>query len=719
MFNQPVQIRRKWTINRTAVRITLLVLTSLLSLASLVLPVALRPTSFPLKVGDVAPQDIQASKALTYQSDLLTEQARRAAEEQVAPVYLPVDPGISRHQIEKMRVSLNYINTLRSDGFATLDQKISDLAAMSDLHLTTDTANQIVFLNENRWQVIQQESINVLEQDMRNAIREDRLTDARRDIPTLISFTLPQDQTAIITEIVTPFVVPNTLYSAEQTGSKKAEARKSVAPISRAFISGELIILRGQVITPQDWEALQKFGLIQPQSHNSDILAVGVLVVLLSGFVGMYFYRRRVPPMEELKGLGLICIFFLAFLVGARYLIPNRTVLPYLFPLPAFGLTIAALYNMEIGLILSLVLSILASYGLPNTLDLMLFYILTSLFGILVLGKARRIGSFSSAGIAVGITGIAVILAYRLNDSLTDLLGITTLLGAAVFNGVASASLTLLFQFLFAQVLGLTTSLQLLEISRPDHPLNQIILRNAPGTYQHSLQVANLAEQAAESIGADGLLTRVGAIYHDSGKAMNPLFFIENQIPGKINPHDDVDPATSAATIIQHVADGIQLARKHRLPPRLQDFISEHHGTLLARYQYARAIKLAGSTDLINAESYRYPGPRPRSRETALLMLADGVEARARAELPKDENELRTLIKSVFNFVESEGQLDDTHLTLRDLSLAADSFHRTLRNSYHARIKYPEIKTTPARPGLPFETPQPLPSSIPDPKNQP
>lgn len=717
MVTDPGKNKFHWEINRNAVRIALLVITSALTLASLILPVALRPTSFPLKIGDVAPQDIQAPHALTYESDLLTEDARRTAEQQIALVYLPIDPGISRNQLEKLRVALNFISAVKADGFASLDQKMADLSQMTDLHLSTDTANQVIFLNESRWQVIQQESINVLEQDMRNPIREDHLSDARRDIPTLISFTLPQDQAAIITEIVTPFVVPNSLYSQAQTDAAKADARKAVQPINRAFISGEMIVLRGQVITPQDWEALQKFNLIQPQNNNVDIVAVGVLVALLSAFTAIYFYRQRVPPMNELKGLGLICVTFLAFLIGARFIIPNRTILPYLYPLPAFGLTVAALYNLEIGMVLSLELSILSAYALPNTLDLMLFYILTSLFGILVLGKARRIGNFFSAGIAVGVAGMAVILAYRLNDQITDLIGIATLIGASLFNGIASASITLLFQFLFAQVLGLTTSLQLLEISRPDHPLMQLILRNAPGTYQHSLQVANLAEQAAESVGADGLLTRVGAIYHDSGKAMNPLFFIENQIPGKMNSHDDIDPTLSAATIIQHVPDGVLLAKKYRLPPRLRDFICEHHGTLLTRYQYSKAVEIAGSPDLVNPDQFRYPGPRPRSRETALLMLADGVEARARAELPKDEEELHDLIKGVISYYEREGQLDDTQLTLRDLNRVADSFSRTLRNAYHTRLKYPEIKSTPLRPGIPVENTKQISSSVPDSKH--
>jgi hypothetical protein len=282
-----------------------------------------------------------------------------------------------------------------------------------------------------------------------------------------------------------------------------------------------------------------------------------------------------------------------------------------------------------------------------------------------------------------------------------------TLIGAAAFNGAASASLALLLQYLFAQQLGLVTPLQLLEVSRPDHPLLQFFLRSAPGTYQHSLQVSNLAEQAAEAIGADQLLVRVGALYHDCGKAMNPQFFIENQLPDAINTHDNMDPLDAARTVILHVTDGLALARKHRLPSRIQDFISEHHGTLATRYQYNRAVEAAGGDpSKVDLNLFRYPGPSPQSRETAILMLADGTEARARAERPVDEAGLRALIHRVVDHCQQDGQLDATRLTLRDLHLITESFTSTLRGTYHSRIQYPKYdslsKEAPTQP-LPEE----------------
>jgi putative nucleotidyltransferase with HDIG domain len=317
---------------------------------------------------------------------------------------------------------------------------------------------------------------------------------------------------------------------------------------------------------------------------------------------------------------------------------------------------------------------------------------------MLALGKARRISVFLGSGITIGVSGIAIILGYRLPDSATDWIGIATLSGAALINGVGASALTLLLQYVFSNVLGTTTALQLLDVSRPDHPLLQKLLRNAPGTYQHSLQVANLAEQAAEAIGADSLLVRVGAIFHDCGKSKNPQFFIENQVQEELNPHDDIDPAVSSETIINHVKDGVEMAKKYKLPKRIIDFIREHHGTMYTHYQYAQAVKNTGDPESVDKKDFTYPGPRPQSRETALLMLADGTEARARAEVPKDEEELHALIETVFDFYEQNHQLDDTNLTLKDLEVVKDSFFRTLKGSYHPRVKYPALETSSTKP---------------------
>lgn len=683
----------RWYSHQSLLRIAILLGACVLSFAALVLPIAYRPSSYPIQPLDVAPQDIAAPGPLSYISEIATESERKTAEQAINPVYLPADPAIARRQIEKMRVALEFITATRQDAFATLDQKMNDLAAISGVEFSEDLRRQILALSDSRWVMVEDETLKVLEQIMRNSIRDDQIDAARRSVPTLISYALPEDLALVITDLVSPFLTANSLYSEEQTQAARTRAREAVEPVTRTFATGEIIVRRGQIITPIAWEALEQYGLVQPQRTYPDYIAAGALVAILAVFTMLYVRRRHNATLASPRNLVMITLTFLLFLFAARFLVPNRAVIPYIYPLAAFGLTVSTLFSLEVGLVFSLVLSILAAYGLDNSLDLTLYYALSSLCGILVLNKGRRVDTFFWTGMAIGAAGSGVILAYRLTDQYSDIVGIAQLIGASFLNGLASASIALLLQYLFSQVLGLTTALQLLELMRPDHPLLQLILRNAPGSYQHSLQVSNLAEQAAEAIGADPLLTRVGALYHDCGKAANPSFFIENQAQGNLNPHDDIDPSTSAATILKHVEDGVALARRYRLPPAVQDFIREHHGTLLARYQYARAVEAAGGdTTRVKEADYRYPGPRPRSRETALLMMADGVEARARAEMPKNEEELRALVKKVFDFLQKEEQLDDTRLTFRDLQLARETFVKALRNTYHPRIQYPELK---------------------------
>ena len=671
----------------------LLILVGLVSLAALIVPVAISPGALPLSAGDVAPRDLQAPEAIEYVSEVRTEEARAAAVRAIPQVYSPSDPSSARSQIERLRSALDYISLVRVDEFATPEQKFADLQSLSDISLEPETTRQILELSSARWDGIQQESLSVLEQVMRNTIREIDLQVIRRSIPSLVSLALTEEQAGLVSELVSAFIVPNSLSSPELTEAARQAAREAVKPVVQTYKPGEMVVAGGQVISPAQLEALEKLGLIEPNPQWQDFLGVTALVILTTSFVGLYFRRRNRPFLAEVRSLLLIAIVFIVFLVGARLSIPNRTIIPYLYPLPAVGLLLATLFSMETGLIFSLVISILAAYGLPNTLDLMPFYLLSSLTGVFVLGQARRFWAFFRAGIAITAAGIAAILAFRLPFTQMDWIGFVTLMGAALFNGFASASLTLVLQYFLAQILGLTTPLQLLEISRPDFPLLQFFLRNAPGTYQHSLQVANLAEQAAENVGADALLTRVGALFHDVGKAMNPAFFIENQAHGNINTHDELDPADSSAAITQHVLEGIKLARKYRLPRRIDDFILEHHGTMLTRYQYNQAVEAAGGDEsLVDAENFRYPGPSPRSRETAILMLADGTEARVRAGRPANEEDLRAIILSTVEHVQASGQLDNTQLTLSDLNKIADSFVTTLRGSFHPRIEYPKAK---------------------------
>jgi putative nucleotidyltransferase with HDIG domain len=683
-----------WSDRHSKYPLLILIITSIFSLAAMVFPIAIRPATYTLNAGEVVFQDIQAPRTLTYESEVYTEQARIEAEGKVSAVFLPADPLITRSQIDRLQRALDYIGIIRNDSYADRNQKMDDLSMIEGVALDSTLDQLILDMSDAKWETTKQECLRVLELSMRNSIRPNNVFEAQRNVPTLVSFSLPADQSAIVTKIVPPFIAANSLYSEEDTRVAKKSARDAVAPVMVKYVTGQAIVSRGQVITPAILEALEQYKLIRGKNDSQSIIASVALVFALALFVSLYYKKIHPPSLSNNRTIFVIAACFLVFLISARLLTPNRTIFPYLFPIAAFGFTLSSLFSLELGILFTFILSVLSAYGLTFGLEITLFYILSSFIGMLILGRGRHIGSFFWAGVASSGVGMAVILAFRLPNTITDTIGIVTLLGAAIFNGMASASVTLLLQFLFAQILGLTTGLQLLDLSRPDHPLLQLVLQKAPGTYQHSLQVSNLAEQAARVVGADALLVRVGAFHHDAGKVTNPSFFIENQVVGNLNPHNDLDPRECSKTIIQHVTDGVMLAQKYGLPARIQDFIREHHGTLVTRYQFTHALQLAAENhEQVNIDDFRYPGPKPQSRETAILMLADGCEARARAELPSNEKAIEELVRSNIDQIVRDGQLENTDLTMRDLNLIAESFITTLKNSYHPRILYPRYDT--------------------------
>jgi putative nucleotidyltransferase with HDIG domain len=682
-------------------RAFLMVAVSLIAYAGLVLPLSLRPPAPPLKAGDVAPIGMQAPRDFEYVSQVRTEQARATAEKAVLPVYTAPDPAVARKQIGQLRSVLQVMTTVRTDTVATGAEKAASLASMGQLDLKPEDIERILALPESRWNAIQTESLRVLEQVLRTSVRAENLDLVAGDVANRVSLALNEQDAGLVTVFVKAFIVPNSQYSQDLTTQAQQAARDAVQPVVRSYKAGETIVAAGDIISEADMEALQELGLIETTQPVENFLSAGALVLSGAAFLSMYFYRRpRMAFLTDSRSLIVLAFVILVFLLTARLVVPNRTIVPYAFPLPALGLILGTLFGMDAGIVISLVVCVLASYGLSNTVVLLPYYMLATLCGAAMLGQARRFWAFFRSGVTIALVAIGMILAYRLTQGSLDIYGMATLVGAAAFNGLASAALALLLQYLLAQYLSLPTALQLLEISRPDFPLLQEFLRKAPGTYQHSLHVANLAEQAAERIGADPLLTRVGATFHDIGKSVaDPSFFIENQVPGNLDTHADLSPEEAAASIIRHIHDGVALAHKYHLPRRIDDFILEHHGTMLTRYQYNQALERAGGdASKVDIEKFRYPGPRPRSRETALLMLADAAEARSRAENPESDEKLREIVRSVIERVEREGQLDNTQLTLHDLNLVTDSFVTTLRGTYHPRIQYPAAEVPASAP---------------------
>lgn len=698
-----IPLGRRLRSNRRWVNRVIFAVTVLLTLLAFLIPFLTSQQTGSLTVGAVAPQDFQAPYSDTFESQTLTQQARQRAAQSVLPIYLPPDPSITRNQVELQQSVLHYIDLVRSDAYADTGQKISDLGAVQGVDLNQQMASGILGLSDARWQRVQQEAVNLLQGAMRNPIRESDLNSVLASLPSMVSLDLSDQETAIALTLTRPFVAPNSLYSPDQTQAAREKASAAITAVTQSYAQGESIVRSGEIITPQAMEALNHYNLIQNAPTWGYWASVLGLVALLVAAFAAYAAHRDLPFATSTPRALVSALMFLVFLYAGRALAAWQPGIAHLLPLQALAISLVPLFGLEPALVLGIPLSLLVPFALPDTSSLILFYLVVTFFGTLVLGRGRRIGNFFSAGIASGAAGSLLLAIIPLAQPAANLTPELPSILSALVGGLLAGPIALLIQNALAQPLGLTPPLQLMELLRPDHPLLRLLIQNAPGTYQHSLQVSNLAEQAAEAIGADGLLTRVGAFYHDVGKSTNPQYFIENQIPGQINPHDQDDPEASAHVIIQHVLDGLQLADRYHLPERVKDFIREHHGTRVVRYYYALALEAAGSDpSKVDAAAFRYPGPSPQSRETALLMLADSCEARSRAELPQTPEKLHELISSVFDTILQEGQLDETDITFKELSIAEETIYETLRNTYHPRIRYPEIPPSqmPAPPAL-------------------
>ena len=671
----------------------------------LLFPAGLGSNRVALRPGDVATSDMIADRTITYESYYLTKDAQAAAIKNVKLIYIAPDTEVARQQVEKLHLAIDFINLVRDDSLGNRTEKISDLLALQSIFLTEDEASSILNLQDSTWEIVEQEAILVLEQVMRSTIREDRIDDFRRSVPTYISLSLPNYQAEIVTNLVSSFVMPNSFFSEELTEQARETAKNDVAPVMKTYLNSQTIVQRGQIVSESDIEALEVLGLLNPSFSERKAVSVFSITALSIIYIFL-FLRQSKKNRNNLDHLVVISILFLLYFYIGRLVVNADVLIQYLFPVAGFGMILSVLFSPKAGIWLSVPLAVLIGFGEPNGFELTVYYLLSSIFGAMTLTRNLRLRNFFVSGIFAAIAAVLVSISFHITDPNETILTLSYLVGYGLLYGVFSTAITFVMQYMIALAMQIVTPMQLLELARPDQRLLQIILRNAPGTYQHSLQVANLAEVAAERIGADPLLTRVGALYHDVGKSKYPLYFIENQQPSTQNPHNTLTPLESAKIIIRHVKDGVELAKKHHIPPQIIDFITEHHGTTVTRYQYSKALdEVDNDTSLVNVADFTYPGPRPRSKETTLVMLADAIEARTRATKPSSEAEIEHLVKDEVLKRINGGQLDDSPLSMHDIQIAIDSFVNILIGIHHPRIQYPsdiQIETVPKK-SLPEE----------------
>jgi len=641
-----------------------------------------------LEVGKPSPKTILSPERVTYPSALLTEEARANAEAQVKDVYDPPDAFLARQQVQESTRIFNYLDTLRNDPYSTLEQKIKWARQIPALTLPLDMLTRTLTLDDATFARVVSETIYVLDTTMRNPIRPSDLSAEYAQIPARISLAFSSEQAELIAAWVQAFVRPNSFFNPLRTNEERARARARISPVYRTLEKGQAIVREGEMVTPLSFEALEAAGVLRPTPSLADYVAPALVAFLLAVLLAVFMIRAHPALLAQPRVLILIAFLVLSFVAGAKVLGERSTLLHYLYPLSAAAMLLTVLVNSSIALGAMVLLSVAFGFLVHGSFELTLYALAGGIVAALSLGRIERLTAFLWSGAYVAATNAAVVAIFRALALEKDFAVWATLLAVAVGNGMLSGLLALGSLLVLGKAFGITTSLELLDLARPTHPLLNRLLVQAPGTYHHSLIVSQLAEQAAQRIGADALLVRVAAYYHDVGKTYAPHCFVENQMDG-VNVHDTLSPEQSASIVIEHVPRGIALAKQYGLPERLRDFIPQHHGTTLAAYFHRKAIQMNGNA-AIDEQNFRYPGPKPQSRETALMMLADGVEATARAERPTTPDQIRGIIDRIFNERLRDGQLDESDLTFNDLRQIKEAFFGVLQGLYHPRVKYPE-----------------------------
>jgi len=643
----------------------------------------LTPPTPSYNIGTVAMAAVKAPRSIVFVSDSLTEQERDRAAAAVPKQFAP-NPAIVASSRERLAQALSTISRIRGDPTLSRDQKLAALQRAQEVIVATATATDTVDLTGAEWDAVQKELDNTLRSLYGTGIRVEQLDATKADAAKALPPAWNDRQKRVGTAIVTQFLDANVQLDSVATSVAQQFARNAVGPVQVQVVAGEVIVREGSVVTAQDIEKLRALGLASPGVDWRGAIGLLLWAILIAGVLGTYIERYATEAWTDDRKLALISLTLLALTAVTRALVPGHTLLVYFIPYAAAAMMLTVLVSGRAALATQIAGALHAGI-MSNQVDLIAYVLVPALLGIAAVRRATTAREFAAGASFVAIGNVGVLAAFTLVGRATDPFGAAQLLIAAVTSAAGAGLLAFAAMAMIGHLFRITTVFELRELADPTHPLLRQLLLRTPGTYHHSLLVANLAERAAEVIGADPLLARVGAYYHDIGKMRNPSAFIENQTG--TNPHDDLDPLVSAGIVAAHIKDGLALAERYHLPAVIREMIPGHHGTLVVKYFFQIAQQRGQDPD---ESKFRYPGPKPRSKECAIVMLADGTEASVRSLEEKNPESIRSMVDKIVGERLADGQLDDSDLTLRDVQRVKDAFCELLLGVYHERIPYPE-----------------------------
>ncbi|GIP35829.1 HD family phosphohydrolase [Paenibacillus sp. J2TS4] len=538
--------------------------------------------------------------------------------------------------------------------------------------------------------------------DIVNKLMNDPLVEAqaaRSKVTEMVNSSTLQKNTAreLVQEIVRFALTPNKFYDAKETDQARAQARENTKPV--LFGKNDVLVYKGEMITEETYQRLKTFNLLKDKTDIRPHLGLALLVLMFVLVIFLFIRQSQLSIRTNNSQLVMLLLIFFLNIIGMKIVALGQNLeypyIGYLAPVAMGTMLVIILLDAPLAYVSSILFSLMSGIIFNMDQDRLMDHrylfisLIVSFAAIFSLHKASQRITILKAGIMVSVFGCLGIVTQVLLDNRMTMADLSFGLSFAALGGIISAILVIGIMPFFEMAFGILSPLKLVELSNPNLPLLRKLLTEAPGTYHHSVMVGNLSEAAAEAVGANGLLCRVGSYYHDIGKTKRPSYFIENQM-NMDNPHDSIEPSLSKAIITAHPRDGVEMLKEYNLPKAIRDIAEQHHGKTLLKYFYYKAVKQAEeSGETVEESDYRYPGPKSQSKEAAIVGIADCVEAAVRSLRSPTIEQIDSMVRKIIKDRLDDGQFDDCDLTIKDLDTIAKALKEALLGIFHARIEYP------------------------------
>ncbi|WP_059102659.1 HD family phosphohydrolase [Shouchella shacheensis] len=670
------------------------------------------PERLDVHLSEQATEDIRSP--LTVENTEKTEQRRNEAVSAVGSSY-EQKREYEQRQVTQVKDLFAYIGQVQEDAEEEsegdvespppledqLDSVREVLSNQANADLSESTLEAFLTASEAQLDFAEEAATNALHEAMSGQIGVSDLQEVQEEAEAQISSlpSLNANLRAAVNEVVQTSIIPNYIYDAEATQEQQQEAAEAVEPV--LIREGELIVAEGDVINRDVYEQLRLVGLLDESFVVYPYIGLGLLVLIIMGMLVYFMRESRTTVTANRSHLLMYAIVFSLMLLILKLFSFMETMfgvtgLGFVVPVAAGAMLLTLLIHTRLAILTSVIFAIVGSvfynHDSASTFAFTygLYILASSLTATFFLNTSNKPTRILTAGLLVAGTNVLTVLCLLFVKSTQGgWVEVGMQLGAGLLSGIVASVLTIGLLPFFETGFGILSVSRLIELSNPNHPLLRKILTEAPGTYHHSVVVGNLAEAACEKLGENGLLARVGAYYHDLGKTRRPHFFIENQFKGE-NPHDKISPQLSKTIIISHPYDGARLLREHKMPQEIVDIAEQHHGTSLLKFFYHKANQ---DSEQPQPESqFRYPGPKPQTKVTSVISIADSVEAAVRSMQKPTPDKMEMLVDKIIKDKLEDGQFDESDLTLKELNDIKVSMCETLKGTFHQRIEYPDEK---------------------------